>query len=54
MIVQDHVAGTVRDAIVWVGRDKVQEPVDCRVRVGRGGRLLAANFAEGDEQFVIR
>ena len=50
---QDHVAGSVDDAIVWLCEAVIKKMVDSCVG-GIGGRgLLDTNFAESVKEFVV-
>ena len=50
---KDHVAGSVGDAIVGVGRNVVQKLVDGGVCGLGGGGLFGADGGEGDEELVV-
>ena len=50
---KDHAAGTVGDAIIWVGGDVFKEMVDlCRCELV-GGILLGTNDSQGHENLVV-
>ena len=50
---EDHVAGSVGDAIIGIGGAVVQELVDFVVGAAGGGRLFGADVAESMEEFVV-
>ena len=50
---EDHVAGSVGDAIVGVGGTVVQELVDFVIGAAFGRRLFGADVTESMEEFVV-
>ena len=50
---QDHAAGSIGDAIIWIRGAVIKQMVDSSVSGFSGCGLLGANFAEGMEEFVV-
>ena len=50
---QDHITGTVCDAVIWVRGHIIQELRDCRHGVLGGLGLLGADSAESGKEFVV-
>ena len=49
----DHVAGSIGDAIIWLGGNITKELIDSQRRSFRGGYLLDANRADDDHELAV-